>query len=150
MTFNLSLKKEAKVLGKLFGRKKEQAKILVVDDEPNIRNVVSKFLKRQGYDVIVAANGKEGLAKATDEEPDIILMDVNMPVMDGRQTLNCIRNSPDLKNIPVIMLTALHEEEDVETAVSHDITDYITKPFDYAYLCEKIDRALQHEHKQKI
>jgi len=129
--------------------KKRGGRILIVDDEPNILHLVSKFLRCQGYDVITAASGEEGLEKAINEKPDVILLDVNMPIINGYQMLNYIRNNPELKDIPVIMLTAFSEAEDVNTAVSYDITDYITKPFDFVYLCEKITQALQSGRKHK-
>ncbi|MBN1787231.1 MAG: response regulator [Sedimentisphaerales bacterium] len=138
------------MLDSIFRKKKEQTKVLVVDDGPNMLHVLTKFLQRQGHDVIVAANGKEGLEKAIAEEPDIILLDLTMPIMDGKQVLRHIRNHSVIKDTPVIMLTAHSEPEHVNAIAEHEITDYITKPFDYEYLLQKINEALEDRRKQRV
>jgi two-component system alkaline phosphatase synthesis response regulator PhoP len=123
-------------------KKTSQAKILLVDDEPDLVSTVEYRLKFCQCEVVTAADGKEGLEKAVSEKPDLILLDTNMPVMNGHEMLEHLRNNPELKNIPVIMLTALCEPQDVASASAYGISDYVTKPFDFAELLEKIKSAL--------
>jgi len=132
------------MLGLFKSKKKSiRARILVVDDEPDLVSTVQCRLKWYRCEVITAANGKEGLEKAISEKPDLILLDLNMPVMNGHEMLERLRNHPDLKDTPVIMLTALCEAQDIATVSSYGISDYITKPFDFAELMEKIANALE-------
>ena len=128
----------------LFKSKKQtaQAKILLVDDEPDLVSTVQYRLKFFHFDVVTAANGKEGIEKAAEDKPDLILLDTSMPVMNGHEMLEHLRNSPELKDIPVIMLTALAEPQDIAKASSYSIADYITKPFDFNDLMEKIKNVL--------
>jgi DNA-binding response OmpR family regulator len=129
----------------LFKSKKQtsQARILVVDDEPDLLSTVQYRLKFCNCQVITASNGKEGLEKAASDRPDLILLDTNMPVMNGHEMLECLRNNPDTKDIPVIMLTARCEPQDIDAASAHGVADYITKPFDFADLMEKIKNVLR-------
>ncbi len=124
-------------------KKDVQAKILVIDDEPDLVDTLQCQLEFNSYEVVTAENGKEGLEKAKSEKPDLILLDYAMPEMDGLGMLERLRSHPDLKEIPVIMLTASSEAQNVEKACSCGITDYITKPFDYGLLVEKITDVLE-------
>ncbi len=124
-------------------KKPSQAKILVVDDEPDYVSTVQCRLEWCHFEVITAANGQEGLEKTINEEPDLILLDTSMPVMNGHEMLEHLRKDPELKNIPVIMVTALCEPQDIATASSFGIADYIAKPFDFTELMEKIATALK-------
>jgi two-component system cell cycle response regulator len=135
---------------KLFKSKKQtsQAKILIVDDEPDLVSTVEYRLKFAECQVVTACNGQEGLAKAAAEAPDLILLDTNMPVMNGHEMLDRLRSDPALKEIPVIMLTARCEPQDIATASSHGVSDYVTKPFDFAQLMEKI-RAILDQKKTR-
>lgn len=128
----------------LFKQKKKtgQCKILVVDDEPDLRSTVEYRLKFANFTVVTACNGKEGLEKAAVEEPDLILLDTNMPIIDGHEMLKQLRATPTLKDIPVIMLTAICGPQDIATASSYGIADYVTKPFDFSELMEKVEAAL--------
>jgi CheY-like chemotaxis protein len=117
-------------------------KILVVDDEPDYVGTIQCRLEWCHYQVITAANGQEGLEKARAEEPDLILLDTSMPVMDGHKMLNHLRRDPALKNIPVIMVTALCEPEHIAEASSYGVADYVAKPFDFTELLEKISGVL--------
>ena len=130
-------------------KKVNPPKILVVDDEPNILTLVCKFLRYKNYEVIIAVNGKEGLEKAMNENPDLILLDTGMPVMDGYEMLDRLRKCSDTKDMPVIMLTAFCEPDNIATASSYGVIDYITKPFEHALLHKKIVQALESKHKQK-
>ncbi len=123
-------------------KKTEQPKILVVDDEKDLISTVEYRLKFSNCLVVTAADGQEGLEKATAEQPDLILLDTNMPVMDGHEMLRELRANPETASIPVIMLTAQYGTQDIASASAYGIADYITKPFDFAELMEKVERAL--------
>ena len=125
----------------------DQARILLVDDEPDLIDTIQCRLEANSFDVITACNGEEALKKAADDNPDLILLDTNMPVMNGHEMLERLRKDPDLKDIPVIMCTALCEAQDIAAASSYGISDYVTKPFDYADLIEKITNALENKNK---
>jgi CheY-like chemotaxis protein len=129
----------------LFKSKKKtaQAKILVVDDEQDIVNTVQYRLKSCDFNVITAGDGKEGLEKVINEKPDLVLLDINMPIMDGHEMLERLRSRPDTKNIPVIMLTAYSDRRDISKAADLGIEHYVTKPFDFADLMDKISKALE-------
>ncbi len=124
-------------------QKTDRAKILLVDDEPDLIDTIQCRLEANSFDVVTASNGQEGLEKATDEKPDLILLDTNMPVMNGHEALEQLKKRQDLKDIPVIMCTALCEAQDIAAASAYGIADYVTKPFDYTDLIEKITSALE-------
>ena len=123
-------------------KKTSHVRILVVDDEADIVSTVEYRLKFNEFDVITAANGKEGLEKTEKEKPDLILLDINMPVMGGHEMLEHLKNHPELKDIPVIMLTAFSDARDVAKAAKLGVADYITKPFDFTDLMAKISNVL--------
>jgi len=129
---------------KLFKAKKEQAhaKILIVDDEEDLLSTVAYRLKFAECNVVTASNGLEGLEQARAEKPDLILLDTNMPQMNGHEMLGRLRADDELKDIPVIMLTARCEAQDVATASAYGVSDYVTKPFDFTQLMEKIRTIL--------
>jgi adenylate cyclase len=124
-------------------QKTDRAKILLVDDEPDLVDTIQCRLEANSFDIVTASNGQEGLEKAADEKPDLILLDTNMPVMNGHETLEQLKKRQDLKDIPVIMCTALCEAQDIAAASAYGIADYVTKPFDYTDLIEKITSALE-------
>jgi DNA-binding response OmpR family regulator len=126
-------------------KKSDKAKILIVDDEPDCLSIVQCRLEWCHYEVITATNGKEGLEKAVSEKPDLILLDTNMPNMNGHDMLERIRKDQVLKDTPVIMVTALCEAKDVDTASSFGISDYVAKPIDFEKLIEKISNILSKE-----
>jgi CheY-like chemotaxis protein len=125
------------------GKKSGKVKILIVDDEPDYVSTIQHHLEWANYTTVVATNGKEGLEKAASEKPDLILLDTSMPVMDGHEMLEYLSKDPQLKNIPVIMVTAACEVDDIATASSYGISDYIAKPFNFTELKEKIAAALK-------
>ena len=132
------------MIGILKSKKKvTPAKILIVDDEPDIVNIVQCHLECCKCEVFTAANGEEGLKKAAEEKPDLILLDINMPVMNGLQMLERLKEHSDLKDIPVIMITVICEPWDIAAASSYDIEDYITKPFELIELTEKVTNVLK-------
>ncbi len=128
----------------LFKTKKKikNATILVVDDEADLLNTIQTRLKWNKFNVLTALNGREGLEIAASQKPDLILLDNNMPVMSGLEMLAQLRENPEIKNIPVIMVTAVCEPRNIAAASSFGIIDYITKPFDFAELTEKITQIL--------
>lgn len=129
---------------KLFKLKKHTSavKVLIVDDEPDLVSTVQYRLKFAKCNVVTASNGQEGLEKAAAERPDLILLDTNMPVMNGHEMLEHLRADQDLRDIPVIMLTARCEPQDIAAASGHGVSDYVTKPFDFAQLMDKIQAVL--------
>ncbi|RKY29684.1 MAG: two-component system response regulator [Candidatus Omnitrophota bacterium] len=106
------------------------AKILIVEDERDIRSLVAKALSAKGYEVFEASNGYEGWYMLQKEKPDLVILDIMMPVMDGMEVLKKIRNHPEFKEMPVIMLTGKSEDKDILEGYSVGADYYITKPFD--------------------
>ena len=118
------------------------AKILVIDDSPTMLSGTSKILTSAGYDVVQAVNGEEGIAKAGSENPDLILMDVVMPDLNGFQATRTITSADTTKHIPVIMLTTKDAETDKVWAQRQGASDYIVKPPSAKELLSKIDNLL--------
>jgi len=117
-------------------------KIVLAEDEPQIARLVEFKLKKEGYQVICKGNGEEALAAIKTEKPDLILLDVMMPVMDGYEVLRRVKEDENLKNIPVVMLTARAQERDVVKGIDMGADDYITKPFHPAELLARVKRIL--------
>ncbi len=130
-----------------FKKKTQTGKILVVEDEHDMAEFLSRFLTRGGYEVITAANGKEGLEIAIHDQPDLVLLDAGMPVMNGWDMLERLRSHPVSKDIPVIMVTAFNEAQDIAKASAYGISDYVTKPFDFVELVERIAKTLKSKHR---
>ncbi len=125
-------------------KKTTRTKILVVDDEPNIVQTLQDRLEMNEYEVVTAGNGREGLEKFEEEQPDVILLDVIMPIMDGHERLEVLRKRPTGQNVSVIMLTARSQTQDIARANACGIDDYIVKPFDLSELLEKIESVVEH------
>lgn len=121
----------------------ERKKILLVDDEIQLADMVKMRLEANNYDVITASGGIEGLEKAEKDNPDLILLDILMPDMDGYQTLEKLKENSETESIPVIMLTAEGQADDLTRSVSLGAIDYVVKPFSPVTLLEKIKTALQ-------
>lgn len=113
-------------------------KILVVDDEENIRKLVNYNLVLDGFEVIMAIDGKEGLEKAINEKPDLILLDIMMPEIDGLEVCSRLKKNPETRDIPIFMLSAKGQMKDLEDAFDVGADNYITKPFDVDKLSEII------------
>jgi two-component system alkaline phosphatase synthesis response regulator PhoP len=124
-------------------KKTDKVKILVIDDEPNIVQTLRDRLEMNDYEVVTAGNGKEGLKKALQEKPDVILLDVIMPIMDGHEMLEVLRKQPGGNFSSVIMLTARSQTQDIARANACGIDDYIVKPFDLSELLEKIEVVVE-------
>jgi two-component system cell cycle response regulator DivK len=113
-------------------------KILLVEDNEMNRDMLSRRLVRNGFEVVIAVDGQQGLAMATSESPDVILMDMSLPVMDGWEATRRVKADPTTKSIPVIALTANALVEDRERAMAAGCDDFDTKPVELPRLLEKI------------
>jgi len=117
-------------------------KILVVDDDPNMRELVGYNLRLDGHEVLHASSAAEGILAAQSEAPNLILLDVMMPEMDGLEALPILKRDPRTAQIPVFMLTAKGRMGDVERAFAVGADDYIPKPFDLAKLSQMVAQKL--------
>lgn len=102
--------------------------ILIVDDEKANVFLLTEILKLYNYKVISAHDGGEALEKISSQRPDMVLLDIMMPVMDGMEVLEKVRNNNEIKNTPIIMISARNEPEDISNALNKGADDYITKP----------------------
>lgn len=123
--------------------KKKNIKILLVDDEPDILEIVGYNLSNEGYQVITAENGQEGIKKAQEELPHLIILDVMMPEIDGIEACEIIRKNPDLKNTIVTFLTARGEDYSQVAGFDAGADDYITKPIKPKVLVSKVKALLR-------
>src|SRR5680860_264281 len=119
------------------------ARILLVEDNEMNRDMLARRLTRRGYDMLLAEDGAKGVATASAEQPDLILMDMSLPVLDGWEATRRLKAAPETERIPVIALTAHAMATDEEKAVAAGCDDYDTKPIDLPRLLEKIERLLQ-------
>ncbi len=104
-------------------------RILVVDDDPRLLHIVAMYLGIEGYDVASASNGEEGLKQVDEHRPELVILDIMMPGMDGVEACRRIRANPETAHIPVLMFSALSGDDDVERARLAGATHLITKPF---------------------
>ena len=118
------------------------AKILLVEDDEMNRDMLSRRLKRKGFEVIIAADGQQGVAKASAESPDLILLDMSLPVMDGWDAARKIKGVPETRGIPIIALTAHAMAGDREKALEAGCDEYDTKPVELPRLLGKINLFL--------
>ena len=118
------------------------AKVLVVEDNEMNRDILSRRLSRRGYVVVFAIDGQQGVEMARSEKPDIILMDLSLPVMDGWEATRRVKADEAVRNVPVIGLTAHALVGDREKALAAGCDDYDTKPVEFDRLVEKIERLL--------
>ncbi|MDP3921039.1 MAG: response regulator [Candidatus Omnitrophota bacterium] len=116
-------------------------KILVADDEEKLRIVIKERLEHAGYDVEMAVDGKDALHKVKKFNPDVIVLDVMMPELDGFQVLEHLKKDKHTMHIPVIMLTALNQSDNVQKGMEHLAHRYITKPFNSQDFLHEIDRC---------
>jgi len=117
-------------------------KILVVEDNEMNRDMLSRRLERRGYEVIVAVDGEEGVARAKAEAPDLVLMDMSLPVLDGWEATRQLKAAPETKSIPVVALTAHAMAGDREKALEAGCDDFDTKPIDLPRLLGKLETLL--------
>ena len=117
-------------------------KILLVEDSEMNRDMLSRRLQRKGYSVIIAHDGEQGHLMACSEAPDLILMDISLPVMNGWEVSRFLKTNEATRNIPIIALTAHALVTDRERALEAGCDDYDTKPVEFSRLSEKIDNLL--------
>lgn len=115
-------------------------KILAVDDEKHIVRLLKTNLERVGYEVVTANDGREALQKVVEEHPDLLVLDVMMPYMDGFEVLQNLRRNPSTRDIPVIMLTAKAQDADVFKGWQSGVDCYLTKPFNPMELLSFVKR----------
>ena len=121
------------------------AKILLVEDNEMNRDMLSRRLQRRGYQVLIAVDGGQGVAMAQSEAPDLILMDMSLPVLDGWEVARQLKAAPETRAIPIIALTAHAMVGDREKALDAGCDDYDTKPIEFPRLVEKIEALLGKE-----
>jgi len=109
-------------------------KILVVDDEPTIVRLMEFILARQGHEMLVAVNGQEALEHIRAHAPDLVLLDIMMPRIDGYEVARALRTDPATADLPIIMLSAKAQEEDIRKGMEVGVDEYITKPFSPEHL----------------
>jgi two-component system cell cycle response regulator DivK len=117
-------------------------RLLYVEDNEMNRDMLSRRLQRRGFEVLIAGDGEQGVAMAAAEKPDLILMDMSLPVLDGWQATRRLKAAPDTKGIPVIGLTAHAMATDRDKCLEAGCDDYDTKPVELTRLLEKIARLL--------
>jgi CheY-like chemotaxis protein len=117
----------------------QMRRVLLVEDHEEIWDFLSRRLKRRGYDVVVATDGLQGVEKARGERPDIVLLDMNLPVMDGWTAAGMIKAASETARLPIIALTAHAMSGDKEKALAAGCDDYHPKPIDFARLLTQIE-----------
>ncbi len=127
-----------------------QAKILIVDDDPDIREAISAVLEAHSHQVVIARDGKEGLAKLKEERPDLMILDLLMPGMDGFAVLKELQDPRRSKygNIPILILTSVkedasHRRYELETGLELNVDDYVEKPIDPHALLWRVEKLLE-------
>lgn len=118
-------------------------RILIVDDEDDIREFIGYNLRREGYDIYTATNGKEAVEVARTTQPHLILLDMMMPIMDGRQACEAIRQIPELSDTFILFLSAVQEEQCQLESYLAGADDYITKPVSMKVLCSRVNAIMK-------
>ena len=131
------------LLIRLFEGKLHVPKLLLVEDNEENRDGLSRHLRRKGYEILVAVDGRDGLEAARAQTPDVILMDMSLPGLDGWEATRLLKASPQTRGIPVIALTAHAMAGDRERALEVGCDDYDTKPAEFARLLGKIEALLR-------
>jgi two-component system alkaline phosphatase synthesis response regulator PhoP len=125
-----------------------KGKILVVDDEIYIVHILDFSLGIEGYEVMTALDGEQALAKVAQDKPDLIVLDIMMPKLDGYETCKALKSNPETKDIPVILLSAKGRNVDQKVGFEVGADDYITKPFSPRKLVERINAILGQTSRQ--
>ncbi|MFC1987333.1 response regulator transcription factor [Chloroflexota bacterium] len=118
------------------------ARILIAEDDPGSSRLLNFRLKSLGHETISVMDGGKALKTAAEEKPDLILLDIMMPVMNGFQVLLKLKSQEETKSIPIIILTAKTQEDNIVFGLATGAADYITKPFSFAELIARVNRAL--------
>src|ERR1700719_3842984 len=124
-------------------------KILIVDDNALNSDMLARRLERKGYEVIVAASAREAIERIDEEELDLVLLDIEMPEISGLEALGTIRNLHSANELPIIMVTARNQSDDIVKALSMGANDYVTKPVDFAVALARIGTQLSHKRAQE-
>ncbi len=119
--------------------------ILIIEDQPDMRGNLGIILKMEGYQVLSAANGREGLQAAQQHRPDLVICDVMMPELDGHEVLKALRDDPTTAHLPFIFLTARGEKRDLRTGMNLGADDYLTKPVNASDLIAAVEARLTRE-----
>lgn len=124
---------------------KEQPKkrILIVDDEPDMMAPLKFRLEERKYEVLMAVDGEEGLKKAREDKPDLIILDLMLPKINGYDVCRKLKIDEKYKNIPIILFTALHQQSDMRFGFAQGADAYVTKPFESKMLMDKISELLK-------
>ena len=120
-----------------------EKRILVADDDPVILRLIQVNLELEDYQVLTANNGEEAVAIATSEIPDLVILDIMMPRLDGYQTCERLKAEDATKDIPVVFLSAKAQQADIEKGKSYGVEEYLTKPFDPTELLEVVERLVR-------
>jgi CheY-like chemotaxis protein len=120
----------------------EEKRILIADDDPVILRLIQVNLELEGYEVLTANNGQEAVDMATAEHPDLVILDIMMPRLDGYQACEMLKSAEATKEIPVIFLSAKAQQGDIEKGQSFGVAAYLTKPFDPSELIEVVEAQL--------
>ena len=115
---------------------------MVVEDDEAVRDLLARLLERIGYVPVLASHGKEGLEKAIAEKPNLIILDMIMPIVDGWETARDLRANPDTKNLPILATTALSRPRELKSCLDAGCNGYIVKPFSVRNLQRKIKKLL--------
>ena len=121
----------------------EKNQILIIEDEKDIGELLEYNLQKEGFDTILANNGESGLRVARKEKPNLLILDLMLPGIDGLDVCRLIKSDNDIKNISIVMLTALGQEEDIVKGLESGADDYITKPFSFKVLIARIKSVLR-------
>lgn len=128
-------------------------KILIVDDMVQLTKAVSLSLKAEGYDVVLAYNGKEALERIKEEKPDLLILDIMMPEMNGYEVCQELKKNEETKSIPIILFTSKAQKKDIVDGIKVGADDYIVKPYKFQVLHEKVQRfigpGIKEENKTK-
>lgn len=120
----------------------DEKRILIADDDPVILRLIQVNLELEGYEVLTANNGEEAVIKATADHPDLVILDIMMPRLDGYQTCERLKASAETRDIPVVFLSAKAQQTDIDKGRSYGVQDYLTKPFDPSELLEVVERLV--------
>ena len=116
--------------------------VLVIDDDPVILELLRVNFEIEGFDVICAKDGEEGLLRAQNDQPDVVISDIMMPRRDGLQLLSDLKEGPSTQDLPVILLSAKAQKSEVEQGLELGADDYITKPFDPLELIDRLNAVM--------
>ena len=119
--------------------------VLIIDDAVHIRRLIARMLNQNNFATLEAADGLEGLKLLREQKPDVVTCDISMPLMDGFEFLLAAKNDPEVSNIPIIIITAVGQEEETARAMELGADDYLTKPFSSSHLLQTIQDQLDRQ-----